>query len=199
MPRNMKKRLLTTALATLALVAVSGLVGSATAPASAGTIVDPATLVPPPPPGAVCRADGRYVICHTFLDFSLVNEPVFELPCGTVYETSLDHREGIRFYVDGLLVKRFVTQDIEGTWSLSPTGTEPTVRLFAHDTWWNDFPVAGDESSAITTFHGNGIRVQLPAREARCTSPGSTCPTARTMASCASSMIQGRPPQSAPR
>jgi hypothetical protein len=87
---------------------------------------------------------------------------VFELPCGTVYETSSDHREGIRFYVGGLLVKRFVRQDVEGTWSLSPTGTEPTVRLFAHLTWWNVFPVAGDESSEINTFHGNSVRVQLP-------------------------------------
>jgi len=155
------KRLLIAVLMALALVVLGGTVG-ATAPASAGVIVDPATLQPPPPPGAVCRADGQYVICHTFLDFTLVNEPVFDLPCGTVYETSFDHREGIRWYAEGLLVKRFVTQDLEGTWSLSPTGAEPTVRLLAHANWWTDYAVPGDESTQILTFHGNDIRVQLP-------------------------------------
>jgi hypothetical protein len=155
------KRLLIGTIVVLALVAVSGIVGT-TAPASAGVIVDPSALQPPPPPGALCRADGRYVICHTFLDFTLVNEPVFDLPCGTVYETSFDHREGIRWYADGLLVKRFVTQDVEGTWSLSPTGAGPTVRLMAHANWWTDYAVAGDESTQSITFHGDSIRVQLP-------------------------------------
>src|SRR5262249_48514085 len=57
--------------------------------ASAGRpIPDPPVLQPPPPPGAVCRADGPHVICDTFLDTTLENEPVFDLPCGTVYETS---------------------------------------------------------------------------------------------------------------
>ena len=36
-------------------------------PAAAGPIVDPSTLQPPPP-NAVCRADGRQVICDTFVD-----------------------------------------------------------------------------------------------------------------------------------
>ena len=33
--------------------------------AFAGASVDPDTLTPPPPPGARCSADGRYVICST--------------------------------------------------------------------------------------------------------------------------------------
>src|SRR3954453_1580196 len=66
--------------------------GWATAPASAGTIVDPSTLQPVPP-NAVCRADGRQIICDTFVDEDLVNDPIldFGLPCGTIYETSHYH------------------------------------------------------------------------------------------------------------
>jgi hypothetical protein len=150
------------AITRVGILALAGLIWMAI-PAGAGPIVDPSTLQPPPPPGAECRANGQSIICHTSLVLNPVNEPVAELPCGTVYETSTDVRRGIRWYnSDGKLVKRFVTQDLEGTWSLSPTGASPTAKLTAHDNWRNTYAVPGDESSGPTIFHGNGITVQAP-------------------------------------
>src|SRR5829696_7143647 len=135
--------------------------------AMAGQSVDPSTLTPPPPDGAVCQETGQYVICQTYFDEDpLVNEPAFMISCGTgdrtVYLTETVHREGIRWYSDGLLVKRFVTEHEEGSLSLSPTGEEPTVRVFDHNTWVDNYTTPGDEDSAITTFHGNGFRIVLP-------------------------------------
>ena len=94
--------------------------------AAAGKAVDPAALTPAPllvGAEAECRADGQWILCHTTLPLEPVNEPVFDLPCGTVYETSRDVRHGIRWYnaADSVIVKRHVTQDFEGTWSLSRT------------------------------------------------------------------------------
>jgi hypothetical protein len=140
----------------LVMAAITG------APALAGPIVDPGTLTPQPPDGAVCQDDGQYVICHAVVDYTLVNEPVFELSCGQVYETSFDHRPQILWYSsDGLLVNRFVRQDVRGTWSLSPTGEEPTVSFFGHVSYWTDYPNPGEESN-VETFHGLDITVQLP-------------------------------------
>ena len=72
-------------------------------PALAGPIVDPDTLQPVPP-NATCRDDGRQIICDTFIDEVAVNEPIpdFDLPCGTIYETSHYHGAGTRWYVDRL-------------------------------------------------------------------------------------------------
>ena len=91
--------------AALLVAAVCGASSWTTSAASAGAIVDPTTLQPVPP-NAVCRADGNYVICDTFFEETLVNEPIFDLPCGTVHETSFYHGAGTRWYVDGLLVKQ---------------------------------------------------------------------------------------------
>ena len=140
------------------------LVAVAALPASAGPLVDPNTLTPPPPPGAECNQTGNFIICQTFFDEpSLVNEPAFELSCGTVYETSNVHREGIRWYsLEGLLLKRFVREDAQGTLSLSDTGEGPTVRVFAHDNWTDIYTTPGDEESASTTSHGVGLRIIAP-------------------------------------
>jgi hypothetical protein len=125
--------------------------------ATAGNIVDPNTLIPVPPPGAVCRADGNQTICHTEGTTDLVNEPAFDLTCGTVYETSHAVRSGIRWYnSEGKLVKRFFTQDVEGTWSLSPTGSGPTATLSLHNNFTNLYAVPGDEGSATQVEHGEG-------------------------------------------
>jgi hypothetical protein len=133
--------------------------------AFAGSTVDPNTLIPPPPPGAECSATGAFVICHTDFVESALNEPIFDLPCGTIYETINDVRRGIRWYdsSDLMIVKRLVFQDAEGTWSLSPTGDGPTVMLTAHSNWRNlEFPDPLDESTWPTTFHGNGFTLQAP-------------------------------------
>jgi hypothetical protein len=133
-------------------------------PAGAGPIVDPTALQPEPPPGAVCRADGPWTICQTTFLVEVVNEPIldFGLPCGTIYETIFDLREGIRWYLDGKLVKRFVSQNAEGTWSLSPTGAGPVVTVALHANWRNEYAVPGDESSGPQTSHGNGFTLRAP-------------------------------------
>jgi hypothetical protein len=80
----------------------------AAVPAAAGPLVDPSSPRQPPPPGADCRLDGAWIICHTSVDFFPVNEPIFDLPCGTLYETATDIRRGIRWHDNstGMLVTR---------------------------------------------------------------------------------------------
>lgn len=146
-----------------ALMALAATAFALAGAAAAGRpIADPSVLQPPPPPGAVCRADGPYVICDTFLDTTLENEPVFDLPCGTVYETSADNRDGTRWYVDNLLVKRRVVAHLTGTWSLSPTGEGPTVAVDGNWNWWIRLAVPGDESTGALTSHGTDLRVSGP-------------------------------------
>jgi hypothetical protein len=60
----------------IAVAASAGVL--AAGPAAAGSIVDPSTLQPPPP-NAVCREDGRQVICDTFFVEEVVNEPITAL------------------------------------------------------------------------------------------------------------------------
>ena len=153
----------------LGMALAVGLVAAlAASPASAALnrSIDPNTLTPPPDPGVVaqCKQTGNFILCQTYFDEQpLVNEPVFELSCGTVYETSTIHREGIRWYSsEGLLLKRFVTEDVQGSWSLSPTGGGPTVRFFAHDNWTDVYAIPGDVESVSTTLHGDSFTASAP-------------------------------------
>jgi len=127
------------------------------APAAvAGTIVDPSTLTPPPPAGATCQQDGRFVICHAELNSDAVNEPTdMVLPCGQIYVTGSDNRVSIRWYEDGVLVRRFVRQDVSLTLSLSPNGSGPTLSGTGHQNWWGlpDGPLA---------VHGLNTKVSAP-------------------------------------
>jgi hypothetical protein len=149
--------------AALVLAAASAAISWTTASATAGATVDPSTLQPAPP-NAVCRADGSYVICDTFVDETLVNEPIFDLPCGTVYETSLYHGAGTRWYVNGLLVKRHVAASLDGTWSLSPTGAGTRLKEtanFSTDSYW-PVPGSGGDETAVLTQHGSNFKVSVP-------------------------------------
>jgi hypothetical protein len=156
------------AIGMLGMALAMGLVVALAAfPASAAPrSVDLTTLTPPPDPGVVaeCKQAGNFILCQTYFDEpSLVNEPVFELECGTVYETSTVHREGIRWYSsEGLLLRRFVTEDAQGSWSLSPTSEGPTVRFFAHDNWTDVYAVPGDGESVSTTYHGDSFTAMAP-------------------------------------
>lgn len=147
----------------MALV-VTALTGGAVL--AAPKIVNPNTLTPTPPPDThpVCKQTGHYVICHTWTD-ERIDEPEFKLSCGTgvrtVYLTSLAHRKGIRWYSDGLLVKRFGRENFQGVLSFSPTGAEPNVRVFDHINWVDYYAIPGDEDSAITTVHGNEMTMLL--------------------------------------
>jgi hypothetical protein len=151
-------------LSVIVLVLASGTLGYTTHAASAGAIVDPSTLQPPPP-NAVCRDDGRQIICDTFVDEVAVNEPItdFDLPCGTIYETSHYHGAGTRWYVDRLLVKRHVVASLDGTWSLSPTGAGPTVKISGYWSFWTVWTTPGDDATAVdTSSSGNDFKVSAP-------------------------------------
>ena len=114
----------------LMLIVGAFVVGAPTASAAPAS-VDPLTLEPPPPPDARCAVSGRYVICRTVIDFSVEAEPVTDLglPCGTVYFTATDVRHGLRFYENGLLVRRHVTAPggVFGFVSLSASGEGPRL------------------------------------------------------------------------
>jgi hypothetical protein len=148
----------------LLAVVIASLLGLAGTATVAAADVDPSTLTPPPPPGANCHTTGPdRVVCDTILNADLENVPDFELPCGTLYLTGTDYREGFRFYEDGLMVRRHVTADFRVTASLSPTGGEPTIRLFAHLNWWSVWPVpGGDDDDALVTETGMSLKATGP-------------------------------------
>lgn len=127
----------------------------APAAAARSTAIDVDALLPPPPPGAACASVGNDTIrCDTFKDFVLDHEPVFDVPCGTVYETSADHRDGIRWYHGGLLVKRHVDADLTGFWSVNPSAATSDVRLFAAWASTSMWKVPGDDSTVQERLQG---------------------------------------------
>jgi len=141
----------------------AGVFATAVPAAFAGTsTVDPSTLLPEPPPGASCRLDGRFVICQTEFHEPFDAAPVLELPCGTLYQTSRDDREGIRWYEDGRLVRRFVSRQMAGYWTLSPTGDGPRVTISGHSNWWTTYAVPGDEDSGAGPQHGLDLLAKAP-------------------------------------
>jgi hypothetical protein len=149
-------------IATAAAAAVASLVLAA--PALAGAIVDPGTLQPVPP-NATCRDDGRQIICDTFLEEISVNAPItdFDLPCGTIYETSYYRGDGTRWYVDRLAVKRHVAASLDGTWSLSPTGAGPTVRISGYYSVKSVWTTPGDNSTLVEyQTSGSDFKVSAP-------------------------------------
>jgi hypothetical protein len=137
--------------------------------AAASKAIDPAALTPAPllvGAEAECRADGRWILCHTTLALELVNEPVFDLACGTVYETSRDVRLGTRWYnaADSVIVKRHVRQDLAGTWSLWPEGAGPTVAISVHANWYDSqYTDPNDLDSGVGASHGE-VTVSAPGR-----------------------------------
>lgn len=151
------------AIAALALAGAVAPAAAAPAPRApaAAVIVDPSTLTPAPPPGAICREAGAQVICETSFEVHLVNEPAFELPCGLFYETVDDVRRGIRWYTDGLLTRRSVFQQAVGQWSLSPTGEGRVAEVTAHVTWRNvDVDPFAPEETWPQITSGMGLKVQ---------------------------------------
>jgi hypothetical protein len=145
-----------------ALALGTALVAGTAASAAAGPVVESATLQPPPPPGTVCRSDGPWTICSRETVDSWTLVPIFQLPCGQLYESAVDAREARRWYLDGKLVKRRVVQNAEATWSLSPTGSGPAVEVGIHANWIVELAVPGEESTGSLTAHGNFATVHLP-------------------------------------
>lgn len=144
------------------VISVLGMCGAIALPATvanAGPIVDATSFTPAPPQGAECREHGTSVLCRTRFSFVEDATPVFEAPCGWIYENSVMPRDIYTEYVDGLLVGRHVTSQVSGTWSLSPTGDGPSIRIQAGWNWRTELVVPGDESTAMITTHGNQLKL----------------------------------------
>jgi hypothetical protein len=147
----------------LLAAAAAGTVLLATAGITLAGSVDPATLTPPPPDDARCHSAGRQVICDTVLNFFPENEPAIDAPCGTLYFTGTDLRNGFRYYnSDLLMTRRHVTRQLTGTLSLSSRGEGPYLRMTGHQNWWAYWPVPGSPGDGIQTNHGVDIKIQGP-------------------------------------
>jgi hypothetical protein len=106
-------------------------VGGATV-ASAHTLVDPTTLTPPLKPFRVCYEDGPWVKCDTSDPAeSYANQEIteFGLTCGTIFESATVTTHATRWYRNLLLVERDAQAHVDGSWSLSPTGSGGAGRF----------------------------------------------------------------------
>lgn len=143
-----------------AIAAITSLAGATLT--SAHTLVDPTTLTPPLKPFRVCYKDGPWVKCDTSGPTEIdVNQPMddFDLPCGTIYASATIVSHATRWYENLLLVKRDAQQHITGSFSLSPTGSGPTVGFASDLSWREAFLVPGDLSSDSEVAHGTDIRI----------------------------------------
>lgn len=131
--------------------------------ANAGTPVDPGTLTPPPPPGASCEANGpTTVICHTAVSFPSFGDALFDIACGTIYQNGTDDRFGIRWYSDGLLVKRLFRGALDGTWSLTPDASGAAIDITGNWSVSGYLTVPGDLDSIVQTEHGLEFHATSP-------------------------------------
>lgn len=146
-----------------AIVAIASLGGATVT--TAHTLVDPTTLTPPLKPFRVCYEDGPWLKCDTsgptesYENQEIFDGPAFGLPCGTIYESATITSHATRWYVNLLLVERDAEQHVTGTWSLSPTGSGPTVAFGGDDSHREVFLVPGDLSSSSDVAHGGFFRV----------------------------------------
>jgi len=137
------------------------LVAPVAAATSGHVRIDPTTLTPPLKPYRVCYQDGPWVKCDTSGPTeTYANQEVdLGLPCGFIYESATITSHATRWYVNLLLVKRDAQEHITGTWSLSPTGSGPTVAFAGDDSHREVFLVPGDLSSSSDVAHGGFFRV----------------------------------------
>jgi len=143
-----------------AILAIASLMGASVT--SAHTLVDPTTLTPPLKPFRICFQDGPWVKCDTSTpttSFANQANTDFDLPCGTIYESGTATTNATRWYQNLLLVERNAQEHIAGTWSLSPTGSGPTVAFATDISWHETFLVPGDLSSDSEVVHGSFLRV----------------------------------------
>ena len=137
---------------------------------AAGQSVDPSALTPAPlqvGATAECRAEAQWIVCHTLVSIQSVNQALIDwpaFPCGTIYETGTDVRHGIRWYnaADSVIVKRHVTQSIEGRWSLAPEGSGPTLIIEGSGNWYDsEYADPNDLDSGTRASHGQ-LTIRAP-------------------------------------
>jgi hypothetical protein len=147
----------------LILVPVLLLGALAAGPVAATHIrIDPTTLTPPLKPFRVCYQDGPWVKCDTSGPTEIYanqENSDFGLPCGSIYESATVTSHATRWYVNLLLVERDTEVHVVGSWSLSPTGSGPTVAFGGDFGYRETFLVPGDVSSDSEVAHGDGLRV----------------------------------------
>jgi hypothetical protein len=51
---------------------------------------------------------------------------------------------------------------MSGYWSLSATGEGPRVTISGHSNFWTAWPVPGDESVELDTYHGLDLLAKAP-------------------------------------
>src|SRR5258708_31036970 len=137
-----------------AILAIASLVGASVT--SAHMLVDPTTLTPPLKPFRICFQDGPWVKCDTSTptaNFENVAITDFDLPCGTIYQSGTSTTHATRWYKNLLLVERNAQEHIDGTWSLSPTGSAPTVAFTVDNSWHDTFTIPGDLSGDSIVEH----------------------------------------------
>ncbi|HET7030237.1 MAG TPA: hypothetical protein VFI34_06980 [Candidatus Limnocylindrales bacterium] len=131
--------------------------------ASAGSPIDPDTLTPAPPAGASCQQTGpSAVVCQTAISVAADGVPLFDIGCGTVYETSTEDLVAIRWYADGLLVRRFIRGDMAGTWGLTPDASGRAIPFVGHWTQHDTFSVPGDPDTVVEDATGLAFHATDP-------------------------------------
>jgi hypothetical protein len=146
------------AIAGAAAALAGSLVVTSSAPASAaGDPVDPSTLTPAPPDffNPSCREVGLEIRCDlAFVDPDQPLQAPTGVICGSgatafeILDTFTRSVRGKRYYnADGLLLRRHFTDDIDGTFTNSVTGT--TVTYTQHGSHLVDNATPGDDSSGI--------------------------------------------------
>lgn len=143
---------------TLRLAVASLLLLTMTAgPASARTLVDPATLNPAPPDffNAVCTENGATIICTlAFTDPEIFDEPS-GIVCDGVEILFSQSRSvvGKRFYDgDGNLTQRHFREYMSGT--LTSPASDVVVSWIQHDTIIHNLAEPGDLGTGTIQFSG---------------------------------------------
>jgi len=151
-------------LAVLGLTLVAALTGPSSAFAASPHQVDPATMVPALNPDFgpwVCTDTGSGPICRGHVFDSWTNADS-GLSCGDrpIFTTGAFASDSVRWHLpDGRAVHTFFKNADGETWTLSSTGTGPSVQVHGS---WNEhyvYPIPGDRSTRVLTITGSDWQV----------------------------------------
>lgn len=154
----LRRALSVLAVASALLIGLAG-----TASAGVPDVVDQSTLQPPLNPNFSyrCFASGDAILCQGTFDPAWSNEDT-GLTCAghIIYTTGAGHERLSRWHLaDGRAIRTIVQLHYDEVWSLSPTGSGPTVQVQGD---WNrhyTYPSPGDRGSRVLTEVGSSWRV----------------------------------------